>query len=500
MEVIKRKWIIKILFIAIVFQICHSRQSHAAVLKTTPSSATCDSFANKAFKEFFFSRYSKALSYFDSALLYCPGGKDTLAQIYTYRAATEIKLHNYKNALNNCDTALKLDNTRGDSYLFKGAAEVYLDDYQSAISDESAASVLLNKALNDSDESDLSINLAMDFDADTADYTSFDTLNMYYTDSVNKYNVYDILYGLKYNSTNGEQGLLTIDTLYAKVATNELHIIAHGKPHGHDYTLANLRYYLGSYYGALGNPDSSAKYYAKAVCSDSSVNSGDSFYPCVGDFYSARACSYFDNNKFELAIEDYSKAIEIYRHKYNVTTSLYTAMAGCEAQLKQYDKAIKDCTTAIALDSDFDAYYARGCYYLLLNKKEEAKHDFRKVIAASQDDTAMSHPDGVETAFAYLYLGDTVQALLAFTNGQPLSNDLSYLFQVPDPEDFSYTSFSVEYYGLSCFLALINKPKQALHYLEIALAFGISKTEALSDPDLDNIKNTPGFKELMKEY
>ena len=56
----------------------------------------------------------------------------------------------------------------------------------------------------------------------------------------------------------------------------------------------------------------------------------------------------------------------------------------------------------------------------------------------------------------------------------------------------------VDYYNLACLYSLMNKPDEANNYLKLAIDNGYSKKYAIADEDLDNIRATDEYKNIMK--
>lgn len=80
----------------------------------------------------------------------------------------------------------------------------------------------------------------------------------------------------------------------------------------------------------------------------------------------------YNNNDFEGAINNFTKAIKIdsnFKEAYLKRGLVYI-------KFKRYEKALKDCTKAIEIDSkDEISYYCRGVVYTLLERYKEALQD-----------------------------------------------------------------------------------------------------------------------------
>jgi len=105
-------------------------------------------------------------------------------------------------------------------------------------------------------------------------------------------------------------------------------------------------------------------------------------YFMYDNFYSARAYynrghAYAEQKKYDLALSDYNKAIEL-DPKY---VKAYNGRGNAYSDQKKYDLAIADYTQAIELDpKDVKAYNNRGRVYVFQKKYDLAIADFSKVI------------------------------------------------------------------------------------------------------------------------
>ncbi|KAL5232131.1 hypothetical protein ABZP36_030907 [Zizania latifolia] len=84
----------------------------------------------------------------------------------------------------------------------------------------------------------------------------------------------------------------------------------------------------------------------------------------------------FKANKFSLAIEFYSQAIEL-----NNSNAVYWAnRAFAHTKLEEYGSAVQDASKAIEIDPRYSkGYYRRGAAYLAMGKFKEALKDFQQV-------------------------------------------------------------------------------------------------------------------------
>jgi Tfp pilus assembly protein PilF len=136
------------------------------------------------------------------------------------------------------------------------------------------------------------------------------------------------------------------------------------------------------------------------------------------ELYSHRGQLYLDLNQYDNALKDYAKAVKInpnvylnYKpvggisknklndalHFHNKMVAIrpknygiYSSRADIYVALKQYDKAIKDLTKAIELDSGFNCfnYNERGLLYQDIHSREKAKSDFTSVCFMENNESA----------------------------------------------------------------------------------------------------------------
>ncbi len=144
-----------------------------------------------------------------------------------------------------------------------------------------------------------------------------------------------------------------------------------------------------------------------------------------------------------------------------------------------YDDAIEDITTAIVLLPDYYFYYIiRANIYQLAGKDDMAKEDYRKAIELEKED------EDTRIYYAYQAIGDKQKAIELM--------DKSLARKGADEGDL---------YEAACLYARMNEKQKAIGYLEQALQNGYRHmTHIEHDHDLDNIRQMPEFKELIRKY
>ena len=146
-----------------------------------------------------------------------------------------------------------------------------------------------------------------------------------------------------------------------------------------------------------------------------------------------------------------------------------------------YDNALQLLNRGIELyENASTLYFQRGKLYLNMGDQESAYRDFERVLEL---DTEVS-----TSSYRYFALG-----LLART--EEADEWLSYMMSLPD---FDIDSMS---YDLACYYACIGATNEAIDFLSLALNSGIyTKIYMEMDRDLDSIRDTVAYKELMNHY
>lgn len=147
----------------------------------------------------------------------------------------------------------------------------------------------------------------------------------------------------------------------------------------------------------------------------------------------------------------------------------------------QYDEALEDITTAVVLSPDFSFYYiTRGNIYQLMGKNQMALEDYQKAIE-------LGNQSGNERArlfYAYQGCGDNQKAVELLEKTLADEN--------VDEGDL---------YEAACLYAKMDDKQKAIDYLGQALQKGYKHiTHLMYDHDLDNIRQTTEFKELVEKY
>lgn len=172
--------------------------------------------------------------------------------------------------------------------------------------------------------------------------------------------------------------------------------------------LADGYNYRGISYGKLEKNDLAIKDYTKAI----------ELVPTEALFYSNRGSAYSRMQNFALAIADLTKAIGIKKDD----AGLYFSRGYAYMELRDNEKALADFTQTLALDpTDDEAYYNRGTIYYRLKEYAKAITDLDKYISLNQAD-AIAMGDGyTNRGLSYFYLGNPTKAIDDFTKAIELS-------------------------------------------------------------------------------
>jgi len=212
-----------------------------------------------------------------------------------------------------------------------------------------------------------------------------------------------------------------------------------------------LEEYAGSYnnrgiaYAKLNKYEQAIEDFSKAIELD----------PDFAEAYNNRGLSYAELNEHEQAIKDYDKAIELnpnYAVAYNNRGNAY-------AKLNKYKQAIEDYDRAIKLNPALaGAYNNRGIAYAKLNKYERAIKDYGKAIELNPDFVEAYGNRGIAYLEIHRYeesARDLKKAgILFFHSGkeEDAVKTFSFCFKLRDKIE----NEDIVYCGLALFLITLN--------------------------------------------
>lgn len=216
--------------------------------------------------------------------------------------------------------------------------------------------------------------------------------------------------------------------------------------------------------------------------------------------YSLRAGANERLDRKATILADYDKAISIHpTHAF-----YYYRRAWFERYNGMLNEAALDMTTAIQLNSDYSHYYLTRANILeALGETDMAKDDYQAIIDLTtrnirsytdfkpeegglvikdefKNDAA---EDYAQRAYAHFYLGDPDAA----TSDMDLAAELD-----PDKDG--------AYYNCACLYSLMGQTDKAVGYLRKAVDAGYYEdVHMIRDTDLDNIRNTEGYKACLAD-
>ena len=244
----------------------------------------------------------------------------------------------------------------------------------------------------------------------------------------------------------------------------------------------------------------------------------------------------------------YNKAIAYYKESLEKESNIITAsrISSCYDDLGDYDKALEYCNQAIALDSVKANYlYEKANILDNAGRTQEAIKTMSDYIANTPDEPAgyyqrgwfKDHSGDIEGALedytmaitlqpnvAYAYLNRGVLYRLKGENAKAESDfkQVVRLDSIPEEAECSFYAYyylgqkdkAIEIlntmldknkkgncYDAACLYSVMGEKEKALSYLSQSLEDGYRRFAHIKrDRDLNNIRNTEGFKVLMKEY
>ncbi len=272
--------------------------------------------------------------------------------------------------------------------------------------------------------------------------------------------------------------------------------------------------------------------------------------PDNGLAYWNRAASYRQNGDYQLAYDDYSKAISYFKNDRMQLARLYDDRALMEVGLQQYQQAIADDSVAIALDTAYRvAYYNKANARAQNGEYARSNAEFRKTmpyymnnpLAVTSIYSSMAHNEyflnNYQTAVDYCTKAIALntadwspyfergRAYLKMNNKDLAVNDFKEILARDTSKQSADYAFSLyytgnpdkavevmqssflktndtfvlmgDYYNMACLYAIMNKPEEANNFLKKCIDGGYNKKYALTDGDFDNIRNTAEFKNIM---
>lgn len=304
--------------------------------------------------------------------------------------------------------------------------------------------------------------------------------------------------------------------------------------------LAEVHFSLGSVYNSTGKTAESIAELRRAL----------ELAPNSDEGYRRLAAAYLDSGRYEAAVQAYRKAIEVnpyYWLNQNAIGNAYLRMGDNQKAMDafrrvtelepenyfgylnigavyfrsgKYEESIAPFQKSLQIQPEWATYSNLGTAYFYLKRYNESAKMFEKAVemnpnhevvvgnladayrwsgqsekARTAYDTAISlaykelqvNPRSASTmgslALYYAKKGDTKQAAQFIRRARAIDRANASLMYIEAVVD-----------------ALANRPAQALQALSDAFQRGYAPKEAESDPELDALRNLPGYQKLMKEF
>ena len=455
--------------------------------------------------------YGEALSAANTAVKYKPKKDNSLIGfIYATRARIYVNLEDTTAAINDLTQAIKACPTNYNYYFKRADYYFYTQQYKMSDADyrqmlqsddsEDRRNALMGLGRNklrqgNANEALEIFNRVIQLHSDYASAYSWRAETYL---ELKRYNeaADDLITALKIDNDNkafylmrnleGEQAFILMRLKLKKEQNNE--------PNS-----ARWYYYEGRLCKSHNRYKEAIEAYQKALKADASLQIDDNIaavYQNIGDY--DRAIYYYnralENDSTDEAIR--FNCMYVYGEQGNRTKAIELASAFIEQSPdislfyfwrgwwetldKKYNEAIDDFTMAIFLDSTSTSYNDRGRCYLKTGKTDLANADFKKAIE-------LSNVNNEDHCCALAYLGKTDEAIECTKT-------------LVDEEGMETDSMDY-YYSAACIYSILNEKALALQCLERSLQLGFHRFAHIqADMDLDNIRQTEQFKEIVNKY
>jgi tetratricopeptide (TPR) repeat protein len=268
-----------------------------------------------------------------------------------------------------------------------------------------------------------------------------------------------------------------------------------------DPTYTNAYNDLGDLFNDQGQQDSAKLYYYKTINID----------PKASAVYYKLGSLFHNQRQYDSAKLYYYQTININPK----ATAVYYKLANLFHNQRQYDSAKLYYYRAINSDSKATTvYYEFGNLFQNQNQYDSAKVYYRKAINIDPAYANAYYNLGIlfygqeQYDSAKLYYYKIIDISPKYKRAyNSLGNVFSKQGQYDSAKHFYYKAINIDanysdaYYNLACLASLYKKIDEAIKNLELSFQRGYDNYEYLQqDTDLDNIRNTVEYKQLLKKY
>lgn len=206
------------------------------------------------------------------------------------------------------------------------------------------------------------------------------------------------------------------------------------------------------------------------------VNAALDMNPDRRSLLSMKANTLYELGRTKEAIEQWDRVLA----KYPEYDWGYYRRGWFKEGINDVEGAIEDFTLSITLDPEYIySYESRANMYEKQGKTELAKADYEKMIELEP-----TPADYRVSMYAYQALGNYDKAIEVMNTIMARDSTRAGTF-----------------YEAACLYSRMKKTKEALSYLEKCLSMGYKRFAHISiDHDMDNIRELPKFRELIKIY
>ena len=222
----------------------------------------------------------------------------------------------------------------------------------------------------------------------------------------------------------------------------------------------------GDYYTEMGEYDKAITEFNKGLNLDEKE-----------ELYLRRADAKRLKGDYLSAIEDFTKVIELDP----MNSYAYYKRGWTKEFIKDFQGALLDYNTSVDIDNEYPYIYeTRGRLYRnYLNQPQLAEKDFQMVLTLETE----VRKGGNCRQYALFHLNRIEDAI---------THQNAILDKYPTQGN---------YYDATCLYSLMNRPEEAVKYLQLAFEKGFRDfTHIANDDDLDNIRNSPEFIKLIEEW